>query len=236
MNLQGKTALVTGANRGLGKALVDALLDAGIARVYAGVRDPDSFPATERVVPVTLDVTDLESVRAAAAACPDVDLLINNAGIARGASLLQPASLEFARSEWETLCLGPLAMTQAFAPALARRGGGVVVNVLSALTWISMPGLATYSSAKTAAWSLTNGLRNELREQGTRVVGVHVGFMDTDLARGVPVPKEHPTSVAQEIVAALGRDDIEVLVDSTSKQLKAGLAAGAYLSDPTRPS
>lgn len=229
MDIQGSVALVTGANRGLGKALVEALIAGGAKKVYAAARDPASVPKIEGVVAMKLDVTRQEDISAAARVCQDVSLLVNNAGIIRGAGLLDAASLDSARAEWETMCFGPLALSQAFAPVLAANGGGAIVNVLSALSWISFPGAATYSAAKAAAWSLTNGLRNELRAQGTQVVGLHIGFMDTDMARGLNVPKVSPYEVAKLALNGVREGKSEVLADEISRQLQQGLSAGVYL-------
>jgi NAD(P)-dependent dehydrogenase (short-subunit alcohol dehydrogenase family) len=234
MEINGSVALVTGANRGLGKEFVQALLAAGAKKVYAAARNPSSVVPMEGVVPLKLDVTWTEDIGAAARECRDVSLLINNAGIMRGAGLLDPTSLDSASEEWETLCLGPLALSQAFAPILAANGGGAVVNVLSALSWISMPGAATYCAAKAAAWSLTNGLRNELRDQGTEVFGLHVAYMDTDMARGITVPKTHPREVARHAVACIQQGQMEILADEICRQLKIGLSAGVYLQNPLR--
>ncbi len=233
MNLQNAVVLVTGANRGLGQAFVDALRAVGVRKVYAAARDPSSITLAG-VVPIRLDVTNAADIAAAVLACPDLTLLINNAGISRGASLLASESVAAARAEFETNFFGPLALSQAFAPVLQRNGGGAIVNVLSVLSWLSIPGVATYSASKSAAWSLTNGLRNELRAQGTRVVGVHVGYMDTDMTRGLDAPKASPHDVVAQVLAALESGADEVLADDLSRQVRQGLAAarGVYLGEP----
>lgn len=233
MNIQDSVALVTGANRGLGKAFVQALLAAGAKKVYAAARETETITAINGVVPIKLDVTNLDQINAVARECADVSLLVNNAGILHGAGLLDISSLDAARSEWETMCFGPLALSQAFDPILAANGGGAILNVLSALSWISMPGAASYSSAKAAAWSLTNGLRNELSGQGTQVVGLHVGFMDTDMIRDLEVQKSDPNIVAKLTLEAIQKGDLEVLADPVSVQLKQGLSAGVYLQPPS---
>ena len=234
MDIRGSVALVTGANRGLGKAFVQALLAAGAKKVYAAARDPATVAPMVGVVPLRLDVTNADDIAAAAREYRDVTLLVNNAGIIRGAGLLDKSSLDAARAEWETLFLGPLALSQAFAPTLAANGGGAIVNVLSALSWVSLPGSATYSAAKAAAWSMTNGLRNELQGQGTQVTALHVGFMDTDMVRGLEVPKTDPFEVAQRTLAGVQQGEVEVLADALSVQLKQGLSAGVYLQAPSR--
>lgn len=231
MDIKNAVVLVTGSNRGLGRALVEALKQAGAAKIYAAARNPASINY-EGVTPVALDVTSPDSIAAAAKACPDVNVVINNAGIARGGVLLSATGEQTAREEMDTNFFGPWRVTQAFAPTLARNGGGALVNVLSVLSWISLPGTATYCVSKAAAWSLTNGLRNELRGQGTQVVGVHLGLMDTDMTAGFDAPKIAPKDVAEQIVRALQDGSDEVLADDTSRQVKGSLSSpqAAYLS------
>jgi NAD(P)-dependent dehydrogenase (short-subunit alcohol dehydrogenase family) len=233
MKIEGTVALVTGANRGFGLALCRALLAAGARKVYAGARDPAAvtLPGVEAI---RLDVTRGEDIAAAAKACGDVNLLINNAGISRGSSLVTEGTAEALRAELETNLFGPLAMSRAFAPLLARNGGGAIVNVLSVLSWVSIPQAATYSVSKSAAWSLTNGLRTELRGQGTQVLAVHVGFMETDMAKRVTSAKVPPDDVAAQVLAALAAGRDEVLADDLSRRVKQGLAAepGVYLAAP----
>jgi len=225
MKIEGSVVLVTGANRGLGLAYARAALAAGARKVYAAARDPASI-TLEGVVPIALDVTNAGQVAAAARECSDVTLLINNAGISRGGSLLgASANFDEARAEFETNFFGPWAMARAFAPVLKATGGGAVVNVLSALSWLSLPGAAGYSASKSAAWSLSNGLRNELREQGTLVTSVHVAFMDTDMARKFPGDKIAPEDVARQTLAAVEAGEPEVLADATTRGLKQGLVA-----------
>jgi len=226
--LTGSVALVTGANRGLGRAFARALLDAGAAKVYAGVRDPESVVDPD-VVPLRLDVTDPEQVAAAAAALTDVTIVINNAGIGSGTSALDPGALANARAELEVNYLGTLAVAQAFAPALAANGGGALVNMLSAASWLSIPAISTYSASKSAQWSITNALRVALRDQGTLVVGVHAGYVDTDLAAHVAGPKIAPEDVARQTVAAIAAGEEEVLADDTSRAVKAALSGDLAL-------
>jgi len=230
MDLSRAVAFVTGANRGLGLAFVRALQAAGVKKIYAAARDPATVQQPG-VIPVALDVTNPEQIAAAVRAAPDVSLLINNAGIFRGASFLSAGAVEAARAEFETNVIGPLALSQAFAPVLAEQGGGAIVNVLSVLSWLNVPGGATYSASKAAAWSLTNGLRQELKPQGTAVLGLHVGYMDTDMAAGAQGPKADPADVARQVLQALaeGRDEVEA--DDLSRQVKAGLSAGSYRSE-----
>jgi len=216
------TVLVTGANRGLGKAFTEALLAAG-ATVYAGARDPESI-TTPGATAVRLDVTDPASVAEAAARLGDVTVVINNAGIGRGGSVLTSDSLDGFRDELETNVIGPLHVTRAFAPVLARNGGGAVVNILSALSWMTSPSVGGYSASKAAAWSLTNVTRGELRAQGTLVVGVHVGYMDTDMAAHVDAPKLAPAELVLQVIEALEKGEDEVLGDETSRFVKSVLS------------
>ena len=237
MQIKGSVALVTGANRGLGKAFVRALLDAGAVKVYAAARDPRSIEAAPGVVPIKLDVTRPDEVAAAAKLAKDLTLLINNAGIS-GLSGDEGSSIDVntLRREIETNAIGPLTTSLAFAPILAANGGGAIVNMHSALSWINLPNTITYSASKAAAWSLTNGLRLQLAEQGTLVVGVHAAFIDTDMSRGLEgVQKADPHDVAQRVLAGVEKNEPEVLADDPSEQIKQNLSNGIYLRPlPTR--
>ncbi|MBT2326159.1 SDR family oxidoreductase [Variovorax paradoxus] len=224
MQIKDSVVFITGANRGLGLAYARAALAAGAKKVYAAARDPKSI-TLEGVHAVALDVTRPQQVEAAARDCGDVTLLINNAGISRGSGLLSPTAMEVARDELETNFFGPWALSRAFAPVLAKNGGGAIVNVLSALSWISLPSVATYSTSKSATWSLSNGLRNELRGQGTLVTSVHVGYMDTDMASQVTGDKTSPDDVARQTFAAVEAELPEVLADATARMVKQGFVA-----------
>jgi len=228
MDLAHTVALVTGANRGLGRAFAEGLVRAGAKKVYAAARDPSSV-APDGVDRLPLDVTDPDAVAAAVRRAGDVTLLVNNAGISRGSAFLGPDAVAAARAELETNFFGPLLLARAYAPVLASNGGGAIVNVLSVLSWLNVAGAATYSASKSAAWSLTNGLRNELRAQGTRVVGLHVGYMDTDMASHVPGPKADPRDVVRQVLDALAAGRDEVLADELTRQVKQGLTPGVYL-------
>lgn len=228
MDIKNSVVLVTGANRGLGLAFANALLARGAQRVYAGARDPASVTAPG-LVPVVLDVTRPATIEAAAAKLSDVTLLVNNAGITRGSGALAEDALTRAREEIETNYLGPLAVAAAFAPTLAKNGGGAILNVLSALSWVTLPRSTTYSASKAAAWALTNGLRTELREQKTQVVGLHAGFIDTDMVRAVQAPKISPEEVVRIALDAVEAGSEEVLVDDVSRAVKSGLSNGVYL-------
>ena len=223
MEITGKTALVTGANRGLGRHLAAQLRDRG-ARVYAAARDPQAVDLAG-VTPIALDITDPASVAAAARAASGVAILINNAGSSTGASLLtgDPAAI---RLEMDTHFFGTLAVTRAFAPQLAAGGSSAVLNILSALSWLSSPHSGAYSAAKSAEWSLTNALRLELAPQGTRVTALHVGYMDTDMIRHLDVPKSDPAAIAKLAIDGIVAGDAEIIADETSRRVLAGLSAG----------
>jgi NAD(P)-dependent dehydrogenase (short-subunit alcohol dehydrogenase family) len=225
MQLKDSVVFVTGANRGLGLAFAQAALAAGARKVYAAARDPASV-TLPGVVPIPLDVGNAAQVAAAVRDCGDVTLLVNNAGISMGSSFLaSPDAIAAARAEFEVNFFGPWALASAFAPVLKANGGGAIVNVLSALSWVSFPSVATYSASKSAAWSLTNGLRNELRAQGTQVVALHVGYMDTDMTRGLDAPKSSPADVARVTLEGVEAGAFEVLADDISRQIKQSLSS-----------
>jgi NAD(P)-dependent dehydrogenase (short-subunit alcohol dehydrogenase family) len=230
MKIEDSVALVTGANRGIGLELVKALLARGAKKVYAAARDPKSVTLAG-VIPLRLDVTSSEQVIAAAKQANDVSLVINNAGIATTTPLLGAAGPTALRKELETNVFGLLAVSNAFAPVLAKQGGGALVNILSVASWATMPLLATYAASKSAAWSVTNGIRNELREQHTQVLGAHFGFVDTDLTAGIDMPKLAPAHVAAAILDGLAAGQEEVIVDDYTRAVKAGFANGIYLGN-----
>ena len=222
MKIADSVALVTGANRGIGLRLVEELLARGAAKVYATARVASTV-RTRGVEVLELDVTDPGAIAAVAAAAPDVTLLVNNAGIATGESLLI-GDLERIRAEMETHVFGPLQLTRSFAPVLAANGGGAVVNMLSALSWFAHPGTGSYAAAKAAEWNLTNALRLELAEQGTLVTGVHLGAADTDMTAGYDGVKVDPVDVARAALDGVEARRIEVVVDDWSAMVKASLA------------
>jgi NAD(P)-dependent dehydrogenase (short-subunit alcohol dehydrogenase family) len=223
MQLEGSIALVTGANRGLGRHFAEQLLARG-AKVYAGARDRNSVDLAG-VIPIALDVTDEASIEAAVAATGDVTLLVNNAGSYTGVSLLD-GEMRDIRLEMDTHYYGTLATSRAFAPQLATAAESAVLNVLSVLSWLTAPGYSGYSAAKAAEWSLTNALRLELAEQGTQVSALHVGFMDTDMARHTDAPKNDPGRVAQLALDGLAAGALEILADDVSRQVQTGLSTG----------
>ena len=224
MQIAGATALVTGANRGLGRHLAEQLLARG-ATVYAGARNPDSVDLPG-AIPVRIDVTDEASIAAAARQVEGLTLLINNAGSGTGVNFLD-GPLSDIRLEMETHYFGTLAVTRAFAPQLAEApGDSGVLNVLSVLSWVTRPGYGGYSAAKSAAWSLTNALRTELAPQGTQVTALHVAFMNTDMVRHVDAPKSDPAVIAALALEGVEAGVDEVLADDLTRQVQAGLAGG----------
>jgi NAD(P)-dependent dehydrogenase (short-subunit alcohol dehydrogenase family) len=223
MDLTGRTALVTGANRGLGRHFAQQLRDLGV-NVYAGARNPGGVDLAG-VAPIALDVTDQASIDAAVAELGDVSILINNAGSSTGASLLT-GDLADIRREMDTHYFGTLAVTRALAPILAEHESSAVLNVLSVLSWISFPNAGAYCAAKSASWSMTNALRLELAPQGTRVTALHVGYMDTDMTSGIEAEKSDPADVAKIALDALVAGQAEVLADEISRTVQAGLAGG----------
>ena len=224
-HIEGTTALVTGANRGLGMAFVQALLDRGAAKVYAGARNPGTVDVTDaRVVPVQLDITNFDDIAEAARDCTDVSLLVNNAGAMLLRPFLSAPDMSAARTEMETNYFGTLAMARAFAPVLRAADGGGLVNVLSVASWLASPFNASYCASKSAEWALTNALRVELRAQGTLVVGVHAGFIDTDMAATVDDPKISAQEVAGQTLDAIEKGRPEVLTDEWTRHVKNSVA------------
>jgi NAD(P)-dependent dehydrogenase (short-subunit alcohol dehydrogenase family) len=220
VNIKGSTVVVTGGQRGLGKAIVDELLQRGAVKVYATARAPK--PSEDRrVVSVELDVTKAESVAALAVTAPDADIVINNAGVF-GASKLLDSAIEDVRQVFETNYFGALRVAKAFAPVLADNGGGALVDIASVLSWVG--GFGGYGDSKAALWSATNSLRIELEKQGTLVTGVHLGYTDTDMTTDFDVPKNDPRDVARQIVDAIDRGDPEVLADDLTRHIKAALS------------
>src|SRR5215217_8226727 len=200
-------------------------------RVYAAARDPRTLAALAhsdaRVVPIALDITDDTSVQAAAARLGDVDLLVNNAGLLRGERLIAAADLAAARQEMEVNYFGLLRMSRAFAPILAANGGGTLINLLSILSRMASPVFGGYSASKAAALSLTQAVRAELQAQGTRVIGVLPGYVDTAMAEGVSAPKIQPSEVVRATLDALETDQDDVYPGEQASQIAAWL-----LQDP----
>ena len=210
LQLKDRVALVTGANRGIGRALVEELLARGARKVYAGARRPEALAelasaSEDRLVPIKLDITNAAEVESAAKNAGDVDLLVNNAGVVGHAfaGFEDPMWLEVAGEEFNTNVVGALRVSQAFAPVLARNGGGTLVNLSSVAGLVGMPPVLTYSSTKAALHSLTQSARQMLREQGTRVIGVYPGPVETDMAAELPLEKTSPAVVAEAILDGL---------------------------------
>ena len=221
MQIKGSVVLVTGANRGIGAEFVRQLKQRGATKIYAAARNADSV-TVDGVEAIALDVTDAEQVAAAAELAGDVQLVINNAGSSSGLTFVD-GDLDGIRREFETNFYGPLALTRAFAPALAANGGGAVINALSALSWISAPGATVYAASKAAAWSLTDGIRLELAGQGTQVLGMHMGMVDTDMTAGFEIAKISPEAAVTAALDGLEAGLSEVLVDDTATFVKSTL-------------
>lgn len=224
MKIENAVVLVTGANRGIGRAFARELLARGARKVYAAARNPATvdLPGVE---PLKLDVTNQAEVEAAAAAASDATILINNAGIAQPGGFLQQDSDAVARRIFETNFFGVLNMSKAFAPVLKANGGGALLNVLSVVSWINGGELAAYAASKSAAWSLTNALRHELLAQETQVLGLHMAYVDTDLTRGFDAPKSSAEDIVRRALDGLEAGADEVLADVLTEHVKQGLAA-----------
>lgn len=228
MNLNNKIVLVTGANGGIGGALVKALLDKGAAKVYVAARKTAAVAElvqryAGRAVAVQLDITDASSVAAAAEQCRDIDLLINNAGVNRCMWFMGPTGMESAREEMEVNFFGTLAMCRAFVPVLASRGGGAIVNVCSVIGLVNLPINGTYCASKAAGHSMLQGLRAELAPRNIHVVGVYPGPVDTKMTAGQEMPKTTPDQVAATIVTGLENGDEDIFPDPMSQGVHAGL-------------
>lgn len=217
--VKGATVLVTGANRGLGQAFAAMFLKAGAAKVYAGVRDLSTLQDS-RLIPVTLDVTSRRDIDAAAALCRDVDILINNAGIMIGTPVLADTADDALHRELEVNLYGPLRMSKAFAPILDANGGGAIINVLSVVSWFVNPLNHTYCISKHAAQAATDALRIELAGQGTRVLGVYSGFIDTDMGAVLSDgPKTSPDVIAEFTLEGLRTGEALVLADERARRV-----------------
>jgi NAD(P)-dependent dehydrogenase (short-subunit alcohol dehydrogenase family) len=224
MKIENSVALVTGANRGIGLAFASELLARGARKVYVGARNPETVTQTGAQA-LRLDVNNPQDVAAAAAAAPDVTLVVNNAGIAQPGGFLAADSEDIARRIFETNFFAVLRMSKAFAPILKANGGGALLNVLSIASWVNGGELAAYSASKSAAWSLTNALRSELAAQHTQVLALHMAYVDTDLTRGFDVPKTSPETIVKRALDGLESGLDEVLADELTQQVKQAMTA-----------
>jgi NAD(P)-dependent dehydrogenase (short-subunit alcohol dehydrogenase family) len=228
MDIRNAVALVTGANGGIGGHFVEQLLQRGVAKIYVCARTIsklNDLVARDpvRVIPVALDVTNPESVAAAAAQCADVTLLINNAGNSLNYGFISAPNLDAARAEMEVNYFGMAAMCRAFAPILQQQGGGAIVNTLSLLGKVNLPFSGSYSASKAAAISMTQSVRAELADQQTLVIAVMPGTVDTDLAKDWPNPKVAPSEVARETLDAIIAGLEDVYPGEQAKQVSAQL-------------
>jgi NAD(P)-dependent dehydrogenase (short-subunit alcohol dehydrogenase family) len=219
-SLAGQTVLVTGANRGMGREYIAQLLDRGVAKIYAAARDPRTVDAEDpRVVALQLDVTDARSVAEAGRTASDVSILINNAGIARMASVLDPDTSKL-RAELETNLFGPLATASTFADRVAERSGAIV-NVASVLAWLPIG--ASYGVSKAAVAYATDSMRTELGPRGVQVLGVYVGLVDTDMGKFSDAPKSDPADVVRQVLDGIESGADEVLADDVTRGVRAEL-------------
>jgi NAD(P)-dependent dehydrogenase (short-subunit alcohol dehydrogenase family) len=222
MDMEHAVAVVTGANRGLGRQFATQLIERGV-KVYAAARNPETVDLPG-AIPLQLDVTDAESVAQAAKIATDVTFVINNAGSSTGAGLLV-GDLDQIRLEMDTHYFGTLAVTRAFAPIIEGNGGGAILNVLSVLSWVHPAGAGAYSAAKAAEWGLTNAVRDELAPRGVQVSALHVGYMDTDMAAHVPADqKSDPAGVARLALDGVAAGRPEILADDLARRVKGNLA------------
>lgn len=219
--IKGATVFVTGGGRGIGKMLVEELYARGAGKVYATARDPRTVTHPD-AIPLALEVTDPASVAAAAAQAQDVTILINNAGASARASYLD-SPMEEVRRDLETNFYGPLLVTRALAPIIERNGGGHILNVHSALSWLADG--TPYSASKAALWSQTNSLRLALLSRGIRVTGLHVAYVDTDMTSGLDAPKADPRDVAAAALDGIEAGAYEVMADDTTRWVKSLLSA-----------
>jgi NAD(P)-dependent dehydrogenase (short-subunit alcohol dehydrogenase family) len=232
IKIKGLVCFVTGANRGIGRAIAEALVQGGASQVYAGARNTQALKdlvaaAKGKVVPVQLDVTNGGQIKTAALSAPDTQILVNNAGIANYTSVMTAPDTSAARGEMEVNYFGLMNMVRAFAPILKKNGGGAIVNISSVGGLVGIPSFGTYCATKAAVHSLTQSVRGELKAQGTFVMGVYPGPIDTDMAAGVQMEKESPASVAREILKGLETGAEEVFPDKVSKEVAARLKTDA---------
>jgi NAD(P)-dependent dehydrogenase (short-subunit alcohol dehydrogenase family) len=234
MDIKNAIVFITGANRGLGLAFAREARRRGAAKIYAGMRNTDGFNEPG-IIPVRIDVTDPGSIAAAAKLAADTTLLVNNAGIAALIDSPLSADVEAQSARmFDTNYYGVVRVTQAFEPNLSAKPNTAIINVLSDIVWLPRPILTPYAASKAAAWSYTNQLRFHLRERGVQVLGLHVGFVDTDLTNGIDVPKASPEDVVRQTYDALVAGKSEVMADKGTSVLKSTLAAEVpgYITPP----
>ena len=223
--ISGKTVLITGANRGIGAALVEQFAAAGAARIIGAARDPLTIHAPPGA-PVEVIELDLAQRRVSLGKLAGkIDILVNNAGANFGRGLLQDKTLDHARTEMQVNYFGPLALIRAVAPAMKKRGSGVIVNMLTILSHVSMPLLGSYCASKAAGWSMTQALRGELAPRGIRVIGIFPGAVDTRMSADFPPPKLPPAEVAKAVVDAITNGLEDVYPGGMAEGLLAGLRA-----------
>jgi NAD(P)-dependent dehydrogenase (short-subunit alcohol dehydrogenase family) len=221
MSLSNKIVLVSGANRGIGAAVVRELLKAGVAKIYAAARHPNSLPDfnDKRVVPLQLDVTNEASVKAAADAAKDIDVLVNNAGTAAFSDWMT-VTRDVVDADMNTNFFGTLRVIRAFAPHLISRGSGTIANVISVVGLAPVPALAGYSASKAALQSLTQALRGTLKQSGVAVIGIYPGPIDTELAKDIPMEKATPEHAAANIVRGLEKGEPNIFPDPMALQVE----------------
>ena len=225
MKITDAVVFITGANRGLGLVLAKEAVKCGAKKVYAGMRNTQDFNEQE-IIPIQMDVTDSDSIQKAVAECDDVTILINNAGIARlNQSPVEADIVKSTRQILETNLYGVINTTQQFSTILENKQQGYIVNILSDVSWQPSTFLASYAISKAAAWSFTNSTRQWLAQKNVHVMGVHVGFIDTDLTQSLDIPKISPKTVAEQVFDGIEQNAFEVLVGESTQQLKQNLTA-----------
>jgi NAD(P)-dependent dehydrogenase (short-subunit alcohol dehydrogenase family) len=228
MKIKDSVVLITGANRGIGAAFVEAFQNAGASKIYAASRSLDGA-VRKRLEPIKLDVTQPEDIRRAAESCKDVTIIVNNAGILAPSDALADDVEEAFSRQIEVNVLGPVRLTRAFAPILKANGGGAVIMMHSVMSWLTVGGSTPYSASKAAMWAFTNGTRIQLAKQNTAVLGVHVGFVDTDMTAGIDTPKITARDVVTKALLGLEAGLPEVLVDEMTRSVKASFCTDKSL-------